>query len=179
MQAEIAPEDRKMILATASEQCTVCYGHGRMIRDVCHCVHRKAFRESLETYLMLREDAVSMGANVPLTLSVRGYVSYGMPLADYVIDFDQTARRALTRHQLALLSLYHIAGQPWHVCAPKLRLDRGEFFHQVYRTERLLGCALMETTPPLYPKARYFAGKRVEFGLPPRPGNVAPLMAAA
>jgi hypothetical protein len=171
--------DRGNLLINARSQCTHCGGLGKRRRIVCHCVERKAFHKALELYLFLREYRLRLGGVMRLGLSPHGSLAYGMPYTEYVVDFELAAKRSLTSRQLRILSLHYIGGEPWSQCAPKVGVDKGEFFHEAYRTEQFLGHALIEADPPLFPSSEYFAGKRLEFGVPTRPGQAAPLMAAA
>lgn len=50
-------------------------------------------------------------------------------------------------------------GADWKLCTRRLNIDRGTFFHIVYRVEEKLGRAFAEIEPyPLYPVEDYFGG---------------------
>ncbi len=50
-------------------------------------------------------------------------------------------------------------GADWRLCERKLKLDRGNFFHTIYRIEQKLGRAFRETQPyGLFPVDEYFHG---------------------
>ena len=94
--------------------------------------------------------------------------------AEYAADFVLLARRALVDRplELAVFEAYHVDDLEWKVAAPlvnrKLRpprpLDRGRFFHAVYRVEMIIGTAIVDTRPySIFPPANYFSG----FVLPP------------
>jgi hypothetical protein len=55
---------------------------------------------------------------------------------------------------------YHfLLGADWKLCARKLSVDRGNFFHAVYRVEQKLGRAFRELQPyALFPLDEYFNG---------------------
>jgi hypothetical protein len=54
---------------------------------------------------------------------------------------------------------HYLLGADWKLCCRQLQVDRGMFFHTVYRIQRKLGKAFAELEPyPLYPLADYFAG---------------------
>jgi hypothetical protein len=55
---------------------------------------------------------------------------------------------------------YHfILGADWKLCTRKLGIDRGTFFHSVYRIEQKLGRMFRELEPyPLFPLDDYFHG---------------------
>ena len=57
---------------------------------------------------------------------------------------------------------YHfLLGADWKLCTRQLKIDRGNFFHAVYRIEQKLGRVFRELEPyPLYPLEEYFHGQR-------------------
>jgi len=54
-----------------------------------------------------------------------------------------------------------LLGADWRLCTRRLGMDRGNFFHMVYRIEQKLGRAFRELKPyALYPLDEYFHGPR-------------------
>ena len=55
---------------------------------------------------------------------------------------------------------YHfLLGADWKLCTRKLDIDRGNFFHAVYRIEQKLGRVFRELEPySLFPLDEYFHG---------------------
>jgi hypothetical protein len=52
-----------------------------------------------------------------------------------------------------------LLGADWKLCSRKLGIDRGNFFHAVYRIEQKLGRVFRELEPyPLFPVDEYFNG---------------------
>jgi hypothetical protein len=50
-------------------------------------------------------------------------------------------------------------GADWKLCCYKLQMDRGNFFHAVYRIEQKLGRVFRELEPyALFPVNEYFHG---------------------
>jgi hypothetical protein len=50
-------------------------------------------------------------------------------------------------------------GADWKLCSRKLGIDRGNFFHAIYRIEQKLGRVFRELQPyPLFPVDEYFQG---------------------
>jgi hypothetical protein len=50
-------------------------------------------------------------------------------------------------------------GADWKLCCYKLKLERGEFFHEIYRIEQKLGRTFRELQPhALFPVDEYFNG---------------------
>jgi hypothetical protein len=69
---------------------------------------------------------------------------------------------------------HFLLGADWRLCCRKLNLDRGNFFHTVYRIQQKLGKVFRELKPyALFPLDEYFGGT-VRKPLPP---NVLPMPA--
>jgi len=76
---------------------------------------------------------------------------------EYMADFDLVARRHLDKAHYRVFRYHFLLGASWKVCCERLRLDRGNFYHAIYRVERQLGKAYIETQPyALYPPRDYF-----------------------
>ena len=74
-------------------------------------------------------------------------------------DFLLISRRTLSDFEYKLFRYHFLLGADWRLCAKRLNLDRGTFFHHVYRIEQRLGRAYAETRPyALYPLDEYFGG---------------------
>jgi hypothetical protein len=74
-------------------------------------------------------------------------------------DFCLVSRRILNEFEYTLFRYHFLLGADWRLCCRQLRIDRGTFFHEVYRIEQLLGRAFAQLEPyPLYPVSEYFAG---------------------
>lgn len=81
--------------------------------------------------------------------------------ADYICDFTLIGRRTAEGLDARLFELHFIEGHEWPYCSMRLGINRGNFFHRVYRVKEILGRAYAETEPyPLYPLDRYFARRR-------------------
>ena len=74
-------------------------------------------------------------------------------------DFCLIAERTLGELENRILRYYFLLGADWKLCSRRLNLDRGTFFHLVYRVEEKLGRAYAETEPyALFPLDDYFGG---------------------
>jgi hypothetical protein len=51
--------------------------------------------------------------------------------------------------------LHFLHGQTFQHCCPRLGVDKGAFFHSVYRIEERLGRVYYEARRPLYPVGAY------------------------
>ncbi|MEO8026879.1 MAG: hypothetical protein ABI823_10410 [Bryobacteraceae bacterium] len=68
-------------------------------------------------------------------------------------------KRTLDELEHRLFRYHFILGADWKLCCRKLNVDRGTFFHAVYRIEQKLGRVFRELKPyPLYPLDEYFHG---------------------
>ena len=60
---------------------------------------------------------------------------------EYVVDFTKITQRTLTPAQYRLFRYHFILGADYRLCCSRLNIDRGTFFHAVYRIEQKLGKA--------------------------------------
>ena len=100
--------------------------------------------------------------------------TWGRKDEEYVADFCLISRRTLDEVEYRVFKFHFLLGADWKLCCRRLNVDRGNFFHIVYRIEQKLGRVFRELKPyGLYPLDEYFRnttrGLRVE---PSRPSNV-------
>jgi hypothetical protein len=125
----------------------------------CNCVFRAAFRAC---YVRFRECAISgeQPGNVSWDVcggGPGGRRMYSRKHEEYMADFSLVARRELTDADYRIFRYYHLLGASWKLAANFFNLDRGRFFHAVYRIEQRLGRAFCEVEPyPLFPLDEYF-----------------------
>jgi hypothetical protein len=83
-------------------------------------------------------------------------MTWGIKRAEYCADFVLIARRHLSAKEFALFRMHFLEGRDFRYCCPRLGLDRGNFFHAVYRIEERLGRVFREITPyGLFPVDEY------------------------
>jgi hypothetical protein len=88
---------------------------------------------------------------------------WGLKNEEYIADFCLVSRRALDDQQYRLFKFHFLLGADWKLCCRRLNIDRGEFFHEVYRIQQKLGRAFRELEPyALYPVEEYFNGTTKE-----------------
>lgn len=90
---------------------------------------------------------------------------------DYIADFILVSRRTLSARDWPIFYAHFVLGQDKVACCERLKLSRGNFFHAVYRIERILGRTFRELEPySLFPLDEYFGGvysrKRLAVELP-------------
>ncbi len=85
--------------------------------------------------------------------------TWGRKDEEYMADFCLVSRRALDDFEHRLFRYHFLLGADWKLCSRKLGIDRGNFFHAVYRIEQKLGRVFRELEPyPLFPVDEYFHG---------------------
>jgi hypothetical protein len=91
-------------------------------------------------------------------MTARG-LSVGIVPVEWMADFELTARRVLRVRPVewAVFWHHHLGRVPWPECGRLTGLDRGEFFHAVYRVEMRVGRACMEARPYSVWPREYFA----------------------
>lgn len=79
---------------------------------------------------------------------------------DYIADFCLVSRRTLTDFEHKVFRFHFLLGGDWKLCCRQMKIDRGTFFHAVYRVEQKLGRVFRELQPySLFPLDEYFGGK--------------------
>jgi hypothetical protein len=166
--------NRSNVLGLAKVSCCTCHGYGlRIVRNAkeapCHCVYRAIFRACYNRF----RDCVLYGAETS-TVSLEFFPSkegrrlYSRKKEEYIADFCLVSRRELDETEYRLFRFHFLLGADWKLCSRQLGLDRGRFFHAVYRIEHKLGKIFADLKPyALYPLDEYF-GTPVRRD-PPRP----------
>lgn len=169
---------RSDTIGLAKTSCTQCHGYGlrtgRTGKEYpCNCVFRAIFRAC---YLRFRECAARERhiSRVSLEVCSGGKDSrhmYSRKMEDYMADFCLVSRRALNELEYRVFRFHFVLGADWKLCCQQLKIDRGTFFHVVYRVEQRLGRTFRELEPyGLYPLDEYFASR---IPGPPAAGKVA------
>jgi hypothetical protein len=85
--------------------------------------------------------------------------TWGRKDEEFIADFSLVSRRTLNEDEYRLFRYHFLLGADWKLCTRKLGIDRGNFFHSVYRIEQKLGRMFRELEPyPLFPLDDYFHG---------------------
>jgi hypothetical protein len=97
-----------------------------------------------------------------------GKFAWGRKDEEYVADFCLVSHRTLDEFEYKVFKFHFLLGADWKLCTRRLGIDRGNFFHAVYRIEQKLGRVFRELEPyGLFPLDEYFRGTR----LMPQPGS--------
>lgn len=92
--------------------------------------------------------------------------SWGRKDEEYIADFCLVSRRALDELERSLFRYHFLLGADWRLCSRKLGMERGTFYHAIYRIEQKLGRTFRELEPyPLFPLDEYYYGpSRINVG---------------
>jgi hypothetical protein len=155
--------DRSNTIGIAKTSCCFCHGNGmRIVRKrkevACSCVHRSVFRACWNRF----RECAAIGAQFG-TVSwekcpgPQGRGGFSRKREEYMADFCLVSRRALDEPDYRIFRYHYLLGAPWKLCCRQLKMDRGNFFHAVYRIEQTLGQVFAELEPyALYPLRDYF-----------------------
>lgn len=156
---------RSETLALAQQSCAICLGLGLRpgrsgVSTPCNCVFRSIFRAcytrfkncaSKEKYI----SRVSLEANP----GRQRKSVWGLKDEEYIADFCLVSRRTLSEREYTIFKFHFLLGADWKLCCRRLNMDRGSFFHDVYRIEQKLGKTFRELEPyALFPLDEYFNG---------------------
>jgi hypothetical protein len=83
---------------------------------------------------------------------------FGRKSEEYVADFCLIAKRTLTGElEYKIFRFHYLLGADYTLCCRRLNMDRGTFFHAIYRIQEKLGRAFRETQPyGIFPLDEYF-----------------------
>src|SRR5262245_56728833 len=173
--------DRSNVLGLAKVACKICKGNGMRINGQpgketpCYCVFRAVFRTC---YKRFRECNMA-SRSVTITLGrARGPIGkdiFSRKWEGFMADFCLIARRVLSEEEHRIFRHHFLLGADWRLCVRMLKMDRGNFFHMLYRIQQKAGRAFAETEPfPIFPVTDYF---ELEVGQPAPPPHFPPVRA--
>ena len=155
--------------------CVHCQGIGlrqytRKIKGSpkpCHCTLRGVFRACLAKFRECVEKPKHMSRpTLSTTSGTQGYRVWGRKDEEYMADFYLLAKRNLDEDDFRIFRFHFLLGADWRMCCRRLNMDRGNFFHAVYRIQQQMGKVFRETQPfALFPLDEYFGGA-IEKALP-------------
>jgi hypothetical protein len=148
---------RGLALSLGQIYCAACHGTGQTqgranLQVLCQCVKRQVFRIVFKCYLRLD----GQPATPQYELTKNGMI-YGLPGIEFRADFESTALRVLTEEEHRIYRYHFLLEADWRLCCRKLRMDRGTFFHAVYRIQQKMGAELLAMQPAsMFPTSNYF-----------------------
>lgn len=156
---------RSDTIALANHTCTRCHGVGLHIGRTgqmvpCNCVLRSIFRAC---YARFRHCATKEKFMSRVSLDFmpgrERNSSWGRKDEEYMADFILISRRTLSEFDYQIFTFHYLLGADWKLCCRRMKIDRGAFFHAVYRVQQELGRVFRELEPySLFPLDEYFHG---------------------
>ena len=157
--------NRSETIAVAKESCSQCQGLGLRAATSrkgpeapCNCALRGIFRICYSRFRYCVEKEKHMSH---VRLEVIGgqdrRAVWGRKDEEYIADFCMVSRRLLDDFEYRLFRFHFLLGADWRLCCRQLKMEKGVFFHAVYRIQQKLGRAFRELTPyALFPLDEYF-----------------------
>lgn len=168
---------RSTAIGTSSMTCAHCHGLGlrkytRVMKRAaapCNCTTRGIFRACLNKFRELVEKPKAMThATHDHASNTKGFRTWGRKDEEYMADFYLIAKRTLDETDFRIFRFHFLLGADWRMCCRRLDMDRGNFFHAVYRIQAALGKAFRETAPfALFPLDEYFGVITKGLKMPP------------
>ena len=156
---------RSETLALAMHQCTQCRGSGlrlgrKNVLAPCNCVLRAIFRACHRRFVTCAtQERQCSRIGLEPQLGRQRPLTWGRKDEEYIADFCLVARRNLEDFEHRLFRYHFLLGADWKLCCRRLGLERGNFFHAIYRIEQKLGRVFRELEPyALFPLDEYFHG---------------------
>jgi len=157
--------NRSKTIAVAKESCSQCQGlglrgsTGRSGQEApCNCVLRGIFRSCFSRFrYCVRKEKHMSHVRLEIVGGQNRRPVWGRKDEEYIADFCLVSRRFLDDFEYKLFRFHFLLGADWRLCCRQLKMDKGVFFHAVYRIQQKLGRAFRELTPyPLFPLEEYF-----------------------
>lgn len=164
---------RSETLARADYRCSLCHGlglRGGRIESTqpCNCTLRAIYRAVMEHYHRKRNETENCSSRCALAQFGEGHTgrrkwAWGYPDHEFLADVEIRAKSVLPFRERRVFELSELQGMDFRGCCRILDIDKGNFFHAVYRMQHLLGRAFRETKPhPLYPIGLYYGEQSSE-----------------
>jgi hypothetical protein len=158
--------NRSEVLGLAKEGCVQCRGYGlrnntRAAQTVpCNCVLRAIFRACHRKFRSCaKQDNQVSTARLESVHGREHKRAWGLKNEEFMADFVLIAKRSLNEADYRMFRYHFLLGADWKLCCGQLGIDRGTFFHMVYRIEERLGRIYRELQPyGLFPLDEYFGG---------------------
>ncbi len=153
-------------LALAANKCTQCHGLGlrlfgrKGVMTPCDCVLRSVFRICYRRFRdNIRKEKYLSHVTLEIHSGPNRRGTWGWKNEEYVVDFLNVSKRGLTKDEYQIFKFRFLLGADCGLCCRRLNLDRGNFFHEVYRIQTKLGHVYSELQPyALFPLSHYFEG---------------------
>jgi hypothetical protein len=105
------------------------------------------------------EGAQCGSVSLEQTQGPKGYRVYSRKREEFIADFCLTAQRELDEEEYRVFRYFFLLRADSRLCSRYLGMDRGNWYHAIYRIEVKLGRRFAEMEPyPLYPVDEYMGG---------------------
>src|SRR5579883_455597 len=143
----------------------------------CPCVFRAIFRACYNRFRECVEKGPHTSAvTMEFCRGAEGHRTYSRKREEYMADFCLVSQRLLDPADYRLFRIHFLLGADWKLCCRHFHVDRGTFFHAVYRIQQRLGRAFAELEPyALFPLDEYFSGM-IRHPLPSTPPRIPPYL---
>jgi hypothetical protein len=155
------------LVALAMEKCAVCDGYGvrtshKDSLTTCKCVYRSIFRICHDRFKVSSQRKECIGLpTLEHTNSIHTRMNWARKHEEYVADFLLVTKRTLNETEYRIFNYHFLLGADWKLCCRKLHMEKGIFFHTIYRIMVKLGKIFVDLEPyGLYPIHEYFHGSR-------------------
>ena len=153
-------------IAVAKQTCVLCQGEGLRTTPLkgqqspCNCVLRNIFRACFSRFkTCMTQERYMSKVTLENCTGKGGRRVWSRKHEDYIADFCLVSRRALDENEYRIFRFHFLLGADWRLCCRRLDMDRGSFFHAVYRIQQKLGRVYRELEPfALFPLDEYFGG---------------------
>jgi len=156
---------RSDTIALAKNCCVQCHGIGLHLGrggrlNPCNCVLRAIFRACLSRFRHCATKEKHMSRiSLEFIPGRERNLTWGRKDEEYMADFILVSRRHLEDEEYRIFKFHFLLGADWKLCCRQLKIDRGNFFHAVYRIQQKLGRIFRELEPyGLFPLDEYFHG---------------------
>lgn len=125
-------------------------------------MYRNIFRICYERFKVSVQRKDSIGRpTLERSPSLQTRVSWARKHEEYVADFLLVTKRTLSPEDYRLFNYHFLLGADWKLCCRKLNMEKGIFFHTIYRIMVKLGTIFVDLEPyGIYPVHEYFHGAR-------------------
>lgn len=132
----------------------------RRAESPCNCVFRGIFRACYARFREYDIEGAQCGSvSLEQAHGPTGYRVYSRKREEFMADFCLVAQRELTEEEYRVFCYVFLLRADSRLCSRYLGVDRGAWYHAVYRIEVKLGRRFAEMRPyPLYPVDEYMGG---------------------
>jgi hypothetical protein len=126
----------------------------------CNCIFRSIFRACYARFREYEVQGAQCGSvSFDRIQGPTGYRVYSRKREEFMADFCLIAQRELTPEEYRVFRYFFLLRADRKLCSRYVNMDRGTWYHAIYRIEVKLGRKFAELQPyPLYPVDEYMGG---------------------